>query len=148
MSNVLLSSEAFGALFLVGNALTARSNRHLAGSGTTLVQWQLCAALSRQPRHSANLTTLASLLCTSRQNVKQVARGLQAKGFLTLGADPRDSRAVVVNLTPACDRFWADRATEDTAFLETLFTGFTDDELRQTTAVLERLYQKLKGVDE
>ena len=145
MGNILLYSELFGTLFLVGNALTHRGNLHLQSTGVSVVQWQLCAALSQRPEKSANLSTLAAQLCTSRQNIKQVAQGLMMKGWLRMEKDPADSRALLLALTPECEEFWDRRVTIDRDFLVSTFGSFADDELQETIGVLQRLYKRLEG---
>jgi DNA-binding MarR family transcriptional regulator len=148
MSNMLLFSELFGQLFLVGNALGRAASRHLADSGVSLAQWQLCAALSKRPGTAANLSSLASLLCTSRQNVKQVARGLEARGWLRMEADPEDSRSLLLSLEPACSAFWKGREAKDARFLEELFGGFGESTLRGALGTLKRVYESLQAIEE
>jgi DNA-binding MarR family transcriptional regulator len=148
MSNILLFSELFGQLFLVGNALGRASARHLADSGVSLAQWQLCAALSRMPGTTANLSSLASLLCTSRQNVKQVARGLVARGWIRMETDPEDSRSLLLSLETECASFWDAREGEDRRFLREIFGDIGESSLRATLGTLKRVYESLQGIEE
>jgi len=148
MSNILLYSELFGQLFLTGNALNRAAARHLADSGVSLVQWQLCAALSREPEARANLSALAERLCTSRQNVKQVARGLEARGWLRMESDPDDSRSLLLRMEPACAAFWASREKEDRRFLQEVFGDIGENSLRGALGTLRRVYESLQDVEE
>jgi DNA-binding MarR family transcriptional regulator len=143
MSNILLVSELFGHLFLVNNALTLRCNQHLRDTGVSTVQWLLCAALGRQPGQAANLSTLAGQLCTSRQNVKQLARSLADKGWLTMARDPADSRSLLLTLSPACQEFWSARADADAAFLDSVFGRLDEADLACALRSLRRVYALL-----
>ena len=133
----------FGLIFLVNNALTKKTNQYLSRHGFSVVQWLLCAALSKQSGNSANLSQVATQLCTSRQNIKQIAQELVIKGWLLIGKDPQDSRAVRLSLTPECLAFWQEQDPANAEFLSELFGVIGNDELKATTTAMNRLYQHI-----
>jgi DNA-binding MarR family transcriptional regulator len=97
---VEIQATAFGRTFVLVQHLTRITDAALADWGLTTRQWLLLAILHRAfPDRSPTLTEAAEAYGSSRQNVKQVALALEARGFLRLVADPRDGRAVRLERT-------------------------------------------------
>lgn len=93
-------ADVFGSLFVVMQHLTRRTDAALADLGLTAKQWLLLAVLSQGFRgRTPSLTEAADRYGTSRQNVKQIALGLQERGYLRLVPDPEDGRATRLALT-------------------------------------------------
>jgi DNA-binding MarR family transcriptional regulator len=85
--------ELFGSLFVIVQHLTRRLDEALQPLGLTSRQWLLLAVMQRWfGDRSPSLTEAAARYGTSRQNVKQVALGLQRQGYLRLVVDPLDRR--------------------------------------------------------
>ncbi len=60
----------------------------------------LLAVLNKAyPDHAPSLTDAAEVYGSSRQNVKQIALGLEARGFLHLVPDPGDGRTTLIERT-------------------------------------------------
>ena len=80
-------AEVFGSLFVLVQHLSRRADKELADLGLTTRQWLLLAVLINAfPGRSPSLSEAADKYGSSRQNVKQVALGLEARGFVRLGA--------------------------------------------------------------
>ncbi len=92
--------ELFGTLFVVVQHLSRRLDEALLPLGLTSRQWLLLAVLERwfDGRHPS-LTEAAARYGTSRQNVKQVALGLERQGYLRLVLDPADRRTTRLVVT-------------------------------------------------
>lgn len=87
------ASDAFGRAFVVVSHLTRLADAGLAEWDLTTRQWLLLAVLARGfPGRAPSLTEAAAAYGSSRQNVKQIAIGLEARGFLHLVPDERDGR--------------------------------------------------------
>jgi DNA-binding MarR family transcriptional regulator len=125
------ASDAFGGVFVIAGHLTRLTDDGLADWGLTTRGWLLLAVLARGiPGRSPTLTEAAGAYGTSRQNVKQIAVGLEARGWLRLVPDPRDGRAIRLELTERVRIFdEPDGRDRGRALIEAAFDGLTRDEV-------------------
>ncbi len=133
-------AEVFGSMFVATAHLTRRADRALAPLGLSTRQWLLLGVLSRAfPGQTPSLSEAARRYGTSRQNVKQVALGLQARGFLRLVPDAADGRVTRLELTERVRLFDepAMRARGVDLLAEAL-TGLTDAEIESLSGILRR----------
>lgn len=140
--NELLATraEAFGSLFVLMQHLSRRADRELAGLGLTTRQWLLLAIMTNAfPGSSPSLSEAAEKYGSSRQNVKQVALGLEARGFVRLVPDPSDARTTRIELTDRVLDFDEPQMVQRTAaMLDDAFTGLTPVETRELLALVRR----------
>ena len=125
------ASEAFGGVFVIVGHLTRLTDDGLADWGLTTRQWLLLAVLTRGfPGRAPSLTEAAEAYGSSRQNVKQIALGLETRGFLRLVPDAGDGRTTRLELT---DRVRIFDEPEGRArgrdLLEAAFDGLGRDEV-------------------
>src|SRR5512137_165038 len=93
-------AEIFGSIFVIVQHLARRADAELAELGLTSRQWLLLAVLSRWfPGRSPSLSEAAERYGSSRQNVKQIALGLEKHGFVRLVPDRDDARTTRIELT-------------------------------------------------
>ena len=91
---------AFGTLFVVAQHLDRLGDLVLAPLGLTTKQWLLLAVVQEGfAGGRPTLTQAAAAYGTSRQNVKAIARGLEAAGYLRIVPDPDDRRATRLAVT-------------------------------------------------
>ncbi|MCL3861167.1 MarR family winged helix-turn-helix transcriptional regulator [Actinotalea sp. K2] len=96
-----VEARLFGALFVLGQHLNRYADDALERYGVTARQWLLLAVLVRGfPGERPTLSETAAAYGTSRQNVKQIALQLAARGLVELETDPRDRRATRLAVTP------------------------------------------------
>jgi DNA-binding MarR family transcriptional regulator len=98
----LLEARAvlFGRVFVLAQHLTRLTDAALADWDLTTRQWLLLAILSRAfPDRAPSLTEAAEVYGSSRQNVKQIALGLEARGFVRLVPDADDGRTTRIERT-------------------------------------------------
>lgn len=133
-------AEAFGALFVLMQHLSRRADSELADLGLTTRQWLLLAVLTNGfPGYSPSLSEAAEKYGSSRQNVKQVALGLEARGFVRLVPDPADARTTRIELTDRVREFDEPRMVERTqGMLEDAFVGLTPAETGELLELLRR----------
>ena len=139
MNDASTRPDVFGLIFLLSQHMTRRADEALAPLGLTTSQWLLLAVVSRCTS-PPTLTEAAAAYGSSRQNVKQVARALELRGFLALRADTDDARAVRLHLLPrVAEAFDTPEAVaRQTAFFESLFAPLSAEEQRQLRAILTR----------
>jgi DNA-binding MarR family transcriptional regulator len=138
-------AEAFGTLFVLMQHLSRRADGELADLGITSRQWLLLAVLTSTFRgHRPSLSEAAEKYGSSRQNVKQVALGLEARGFVRLVQDPADARTTRIEVTDRVREFDEPLMVERTArMLEDAFVGLTPAE---TGVLLDLLRRWLTGL--
>ena len=147
MPRDLDEQELFGGLFVLSGQLTRRADEALAPFGLTSRQWLLLAVLSRA--ESPTLTEAARSYGSSRQNVKQVALQLVARGYLHLLPDPADRRATRLALTDRVAVFdEPDVAAAQSAFIADLFAPLTDDEVAILRSLIGRCSTHLQDHEE
>ncbi len=143
------SSEAFGNVFVVASHLTRLTDAALADWDLTTRQWLLLAVLVRGfPGGPPSLSEAAAAYGTSRQNVKQIALGLETRGWLWLQDDPADARATRLVVTDKVRRFDAPEGVQRGAqLLGAAFAGFEADEVLALRALLARWLDALRSAE-
>jgi DNA-binding MarR family transcriptional regulator len=143
-------AEAFGLAFLVAQQLTRRADAALEQVGLTTSQWLLLAVLARRfPGEAPRLSEAAAVHGSSRQNVKQIARQLEARGWLELRADPGDARALRLHLTRKVALFDRPSARARQArLMDELFAALGPGEVVDLERLLRRWFLALEGRSE
>jgi DNA-binding MarR family transcriptional regulator len=134
------AAEAFGRAFVVVGHLTRLVDAGLEDWGLTSRQWLLLAVIGRGfPGRAPSLSEAAAAYGSSRQNVKQIAIGLEARGFLRLVPDERDGRTTRLALTDRVRVFDTPEGLERVrALFTSVFEGLSPDEIRGLAALLGR----------
>ena len=132
---------AFGLLFTASNRLETVGDHYLGE--LTAKQWYLLLVLTTFFDRPPTLTQLAGQMGSSRQNVKQLALKLAAKGFVELVDDPRDRRALRVRPTPRLAAYQQRRQAQDAAFIDRLFADCEGD-LAAASRLLQTLCERLE----
>jgi DNA-binding MarR family transcriptional regulator len=138
-------ADIFGKVFVLVQHLTRRTDAALAPLALSTQQWLLLAILTRGfAGRSPTLTEAAARYGSSRQNVKQIALGLETRGFVRLVPDPRDGRATLLELTDRIAVFdEPDTRARGAALLADATAGLTADE---TVALRDLMNKWLTGV--
>lgn len=131
---------AFGTVFIVAHHLDLLGDVALAPLGLTTKQWLLLAVIERgfAGRHPT-LSEAAAAYGSSRQNVKAMARALEAAGYLRLVPDAVDGRATRLEPTARLEVFatpeWKAR---EAAFFEFAFGGLPAEDVASLADLLQR----------
>jgi DNA-binding MarR family transcriptional regulator len=133
-------AEIFGSVFLLAQYLARRGDDALLPLGLTTRQWLLLAVIQKKfPGQSPTLSEAAHWYGSSRQNVKQLAGQLEARGYLHLSRDPADRRALRLQVTDKVKEFDSPRgAARLSALMEDLLGAFDDSELPRLRELLRR----------
>jgi DNA-binding MarR family transcriptional regulator len=133
-------AAVFGQVFLVAQQLTRHADRELEPLGLTTSQWLLLAVVTRHPGGPPSITEAAALYGTSRQNVKQVARQLEDRGYVRIETDPADARVLRLHPTAKVAASFDDPAAvrAQVRFLAQLFQGIEDADVAALEGVLGR----------
>ncbi|HHT80290.1 MAG: MarR family transcriptional regulator [Sphaerochaeta sp.] len=132
-----MKAKIFSSFFTLSNRL------QVAGDGLdaemTLKQWLLIAVLIKSEEEALPVSELARRMGSSRQNVMKMAQLLEKQGFITIGKREDDKRFSDFRVTSRCLAHCKGRQEREEHFIETLFSGFSYDEL----AMLSRSFAKL-----
>jgi len=135
----------FGSAFVLVQHLSRRMDEMLEPMDLTTRQWLLLAILSRSGR-PLSLSESAARYGSSRQNIKQIAVGLEQRGYLRLVPDAHDARTLRLHLTDAVRRFDEPAAVrQGAAFLAEVFRALTPDQLTELEALMRRWLASAAG---
>lgn len=131
----------FGTLFVTANLLETLLDRAFAPYGITVKQWLLLITITSLFREPPTIKQVAGTMGTSHQNVKQVARNLEKRGFLRLVKDAKDARVTRLVTTEACHAFGAETSEAGDAFMAEVFGGIEEADLRGARNIMLLLWQ-------
>ncbi|HAF85906.1 MAG TPA: MarR family transcriptional regulator [Sphaerochaeta sp.] len=142
----VLQAYLFGSFFTLSNRL------QVVGDGLdeqmTLKQWLLIAVLIRSEEEKLSVSELAQRMGSSRQNVMKMAQLLEKQGFLAIEKREDDKRFLEVSVTSRCLEHCKSRESKEEAFIETLFSGFSEEELRKFSQSLAKVSGNIVRLEE
>lgn len=128
----------FRALSAGAGLLRARQDREMAATGITTQQAAMLQFIEAQAEPPM-IGAVATGLSMTHQNVKQIARVLERKGFLKIEIDALDRRARRLVTTLRHRRFWARRNPDDFARVQAWTAGLNDKEVAEAVHLLRKL---------
>jgi len=131
--------DIFGSIFLLNQKLQYITDNELGKHDLTTKQFLVLAAVDTAFDHPPTLNEVAMVLSTSHQNVKQLAKQLEKKGFMELEKDPSDRRKLLMRTTQKNRSFWDAHAKDNMDFFRKLFGELSEEEIEQTYALLSKL---------
>ncbi|HYF75040.1 MAG TPA: hypothetical protein VD757_00520 [Candidatus Nitrosocosmicus sp.] len=134
----------FGSIFLLANRLQVVGDQYLGRDDITTKQWFLHVMISQFGDNPPTLSTVAELMGSSRQNVKQLALKLEEKGFLTIQKDEQDARALRLKETDKSRVFWEKRKKQDDEYIEDLFKDLSPEEIDIILKGFGKLFKKVE----
>ena len=137
------SFEIFGKIFFLSNRLEYLGDNELRKDGLTTKQWQLIAVTGKYFTYPPSVSEVAEVLCTTHQNVKQLALKLQEKGFISVEKDQKDRRVIRLRLTEKNREYWESNSEESISFISSLFSTLTDKELKDLYNLLNKLEENI-----
>lgn len=130
---------AFRLISVLGTQTRRMADARFRGEGMTTRQAALITMAKELGQPS--LSEVAAMMSTSHQNVKQIALGLERRGFVRIVTDAQDSRVRRLIVTAKSDRYWAARDSDDAAAIAGWFGVLAPRDL----ATLNRLMAKLSS---
>lgn len=147
MTRDTVEADLFGRLFLLGQHLGRYADEALVPYGVTSRQWLLLAVLARGfAGEQPTLTQAAAAYGSSRQNVKQIATQLAARGLVELLPDASDRRATRLALTDRVTELFDEpaAAAEQRTLIAGVFADLGDDEVIQLGTLVRRCIATLE----
>jgi DNA-binding MarR family transcriptional regulator len=131
--------DIFGSIFLLSQKLQYITDYELGKYDLTTKQFLVLAAVDTVFDHHPSLNEVAMVLSTSHQNIKQLAKQLEKKGFIEFGRDPIDRRRLLLKTTEQNRVFWDSHSKENIGFFKTLFGDLSGAEVAQLHRLLNKL---------
>ncbi|MCF6336089.1 MAG: MarR family transcriptional regulator [Spirochaetales bacterium] len=119
----------FASLFDITNRLQVLGDRKLKGTGITTRQWFLTLVIQQKQPKAPSIGECAAMMGTSHQNIRQLIKRLEKRGFLVVKQDLHDLRTQRLYLTQLCREFWDTRSSEDLVFINEIFNEFEEKEI-------------------
>jgi len=135
--------EIFGKIFFLSNRLEYLGDNELRKDGLTTKQWQLIAVTGKYFTYPPSVSEVAEVLSTTHQNIKQIALKLQEKGFISIEKDEKDRRVLRLRLTEKNREYWESNSNEDVAFISSLFSALSDQEVQELFFLLNKLEKNI-----
>jgi len=109
-------------------------------------QWHVLAVISKFEKKQPNIGDIANVLGTSRQNIKKIANILQQRGFIRMEKDKNDMRNILLYLTEQCEAYYKGREQMEREYLESIFSGLDDDELKNIKSGMTKLLTNIENL--
>ena len=134
--------RGFRLILVLGQRLRTLMDRQLRGGGWT-TQQAAVVTVARALR-GPSLTQAAAALGTTHQNVKQVTRALERKGFVRLVPHEADGRSRRIVPTARSARYWRGRSAGSQQRVLEWFAVLSEKEARSLLRLLTKLANNLK----
>ncbi len=118
----------FGSIHVLANKIQMLADK---GPGDiSFKQWLLLIMIMQFYGEAPTLSEVAEEIGSSRQNVKQLALKLEAKGLLRIEKDKKDARILRLHICEGCEEYFSDQRDYQENFLKLLYKDLTLEEIR------------------
>lgn len=136
----------FGFFFAFNNRLQTAGDAFY--EEITCKQFFLMACMNLFGDEPPTANDLSRVMGCSRQNVKEILTSLEKKGFVALVPHKSDKRKRIVVLTQKAGRFAEKYKEKETEFIERLYEGVNEEQIRSNYCFLAKLEENLKMLNE
>ncbi|MDP4121158.1 MAG: MarR family transcriptional regulator, partial [Bacillota bacterium] len=136
--DLFLMQQTYSTLFSLTNKLQVKGDKFI-GEITTR-QYMVLIAISHLPDEKASLNNISKMLGTTKQNVKQLIKILEAKGFVVTLPSRKDKRTVNIKITEAAKPVLINCTEKGTEFLSSVFSEFSTQEMETLWGLLKKMY--------
>ncbi|WP_045905950.1 MarR family winged helix-turn-helix transcriptional regulator [Clostridium botulinum] len=134
-----IMQQAFCSLYSVSNKLQIAGDQYC--EPLTSRQYMTMLAVLHLPKDETTLINIAKKLGTTKQNVTQLIKSLENKGFISVIPSKKDKRSVNVCVTDVGMDIMVKCGREGTInFMADIFKDFTEEEIETLWKLLIKLY--------
>jgi DNA-binding MarR family transcriptional regulator len=126
-------------------------DKEMEPDNITMKQWLMLIVIGNAFRTPPSIQEAADVMSTTHQNVKQIAAGLERRGFMTLERDPDNKRIIRLKVTDRCRALFQKREENDKKTIYSMFENLTDEEMKALFNIIakmesraDQLYQEAK----
>lgn len=134
----------FGLLFAFMNRLQAAGDAFY--EEITCKQFFLLACMNLYPDEAPTANEMAETMGCTRQNVKEILNSLCKKDLVVLIQDENDKRKQRIYLTEKMKVLAAKYGQKEMEFLQLLYQGIADEEIKTVFKIISRMENNLKGI--
>ncbi|MBW6410871.1 MarR family winged helix-turn-helix transcriptional regulator [Clostridium weizhouense] len=140
-----IMQQAFSSLYSVSNKLQIVGDQYC--EPLTSRQYMAMLAVLHLPKDETTLINIAKKLGTTKQNVTQLVKNLEKKGFISIIPSKKDKRSVNVCVTDMGTDMVVKCGRDGTInFMADIFKDFTKEEIETLWKLLLKLY-RFDGVE-
>jgi DNA-binding MarR family transcriptional regulator len=126
-------------VFLIEQRWRYYIEKELEPDGITAKQWLMLIVIGAGFRHAPSIQEVADAMSTTHQNVKQIAAGMERRGFMTLERDPENKRIIRLKVTQRCHDLFRTRDENDKKAMLSMFETLTDEEMKALFNIVAKL---------
>lgn len=131
--------QTYSSLFLVSNKIQAASDKYC--EPFTARQYMTMIAILHLPADEASYINIAQKLGTTKQNVTQIIKSLEKKGYVQIENSKNDRRSVNVRISGTGEQAMIKCGENGSInLMADLFQNFTEDEIGVLWKLLRKLY--------
>jgi len=138
-------ADSFGYLFLLSRRFEYVTDQVLKRDGLTTKQLLVLIVVTKGFDKLPSVSEVANVLSTSHQNVKQIAKQLEKRGFIKLVRDEEDRRKWLLTVTKQSQEYWDSKTEEHSAAMLSLFHALTPREVEHFYRLIRKL---IEGTEE
>lgn len=116
-------------VFLVEQRWRYVIEKDLEPDGITAKQWLLAIVVANGFKAPPSIQEVADAMSTTHQNVKQIADGLERRGFMRMWRDGRNRRIIRLQVTEKCLALFRGREERDARSIYGMFENLSDEEM-------------------
>ena len=126
-------------VFLVEQRWRYVIEKELEPDGITTKQWLMAIVVANGFKSPPSIQEVAEAMSTTHQNVKQIADGMEKRGFLRLWRDENNRRIIRLEVTEKCHALFKGREEKDRQSILGIFENLTDEEMAALFNILAKM---------
>jgi len=126
-------------VFLIEQRWRYFIEKELEGDGLTAKQWLMVIVIASGFKYPPSIREVADALSTTHQNVKQIAAGMERRGFMALERDEKNKRIIRLKVTEKCFALFKKRGEDDARSVLGMFENLSDDEVGALFGIIAKM---------
>lgn len=114
-------------------------DKDMGADGITTNQWLMAIVISAGFKHAPSIQEVADAMSTTHQNVKQIAAGMERRGFMALERDEKNKRIIRLKVTDKCFAIFQRREENDVKTILGMFENLTDEEMKALFNIIAKM---------
>jgi DNA-binding MarR family transcriptional regulator len=126
-------------VFIIEQRWSYIIEKEMEPDGITAKQWLMLVIIGAGFKTPPSIQQVADAMSTTHQNVKQVAAGLERRGFMTLERDEMNKRIIRLKVTSKCHELFKKREENDIRAIYSLFENLGDEEMKSLFNIMAKM---------
>ena len=131
--------RVFNWVGIIHQLSTTRANQLLRDIPLPWPQFVMLSHLTKRPDEARTVMRIAAALQQNQPAVSKTLAALMARGAVRMAENPADARSKLVRLTPQGRQLYDAAVVRLMPYVGQAFDGWTDPEIAQLFALLDRL---------